>query len=117
MKTVIFFAAILLLAFTPKDKLTGRWETKPSAMGNITGFVFKEDSSVEGYINRKPFTTGTYTLQDSIFSLTDNGCLDVKGVYKIIFFHNNDSFRFKAINDDCAGRKAGLERMILRRVK
>lgn len=116
MKTVII-AACMLLAFTAKDRLTGRWESKPSDNGNITGVVFKEDNSFEGYINRKPFVSGTYTLQDSIFSFTDNGCMNQEGVYKIIFFHDKDSLRFKNISDNCTERRTGMERLVMGRVK
>lgn len=92
MKT-ISVATVLVAAFsfTIKDKSTGRWETAPSAKGNVTGVVFKPDNSLEGYVNRKPFTSGRYALHDSIFSFTDNGCDGMRGVYKVIFFHDADS--------------------------
>ena len=99
------------------DNLTGKWETKPSAKGNVTGIVFKADNSFEGYVNRKPFVTGTYVLQDSMFSFVDNGCNGVRGVYKIIFFSNADSMRFEPVADSCVERKEGMKRLILGRVK
>ena len=117
MKT-IFISVVLIAAFsfTINDKLTGRWETAPSAKGNVTGVVFKPDNSFEGYVNKKPFTSGRYTLQDSIFSFTDNGCDGMQGVYKIIFFHDADSIRFEPITDSCTERKEGISRMVLGRV-
>ena len=108
---------MLLLSFTVTDPLTGRWETKPSDKGNITGVVFKTDNSFEGYINKKAFVSGQYTLQDSIFSFVDNGCDGKRGVYKIVFFSNDDSLRFEPINDSCDQRRGGMSRLILGRVK
>lgn len=110
-------AIMALVVLTNQDKLTGRWQTKPSEKGNTTLVVFKPDNSFEGFINKKPFTTGTYTLQDSIFSLTDNGCNGVRGIYRIIFFSNSDSMRLEPINDSCTGRKEGMSRLILGRMK
>jgi hypothetical protein len=117
MKLLLIAAAIATVGLTTADKLTGRWETQPSEKGNITGVVFKADNSFEGYVNRKPFTTGNYTLQDSIFSFTDNGCNGVRGVYKIIFFSQSDSLRFIPISDSCTERKNGMSRMVLGRKK
>ena len=114
---LIIIAAALTLAFTSTNKLTGRWETKPSEKGNITGVVFKSDNTFEGFINRKPFVTGTYTFEDSIFSFVDNGCEGKRGVYKVIFFSNEDSMRLEPISDSCDRRREGMIRLILGRVK
>ena len=114
---LITTAMIALFAYTTADRLTGRWETKPSINGNITGVVFKPDNSFEGYINKKPFTSGNYTLQDTIFTFTDNGCAGMQGVYAITFFSNGDSIRFKAISDSCVERMKGIERTVLGKVK
>lgn len=107
------------LFLTVNDPLTGRWETKPSAKGNVTGVVFKNDSVLEGYINKKPFTSGIYQFsnKDSILSFTDNGCNGVKAIYKVIFFSTGDSIRFKAITDSCAERSDGMQRLVMGRVK
>ena len=118
MKTILISGAIsLLTAFATKDKLAGRWESQPSVNGNITGVVFKTDSSFEGYINKKPFVSGKYIFKNSILSFTDNGCEGKEGVYKIIFFSNNDSLRFVPVNDSCDQRKEGMSRLIMGRVK
>ncbi len=118
MRTIFISVAIFtLFAFAATDKLTGRWESKPSVNGNITGVVFKPDNSFEGYINKKPFVSGTYAYQDSLFSFTDNGCDGKKGVYKIIFFSNSDSLRFEPVSDSCDQRRNGMSRLILGRVK
>jgi len=118
MKTILMSAIVLtMMAFVTKDKLTGRWETKPSEKGNITGTVFKADNTFEVYINRKPFVSGTYTLQDSIFSFVDNGCEGKKGIYKIIFFSNEDSIRFVPVSDSCEQRKNGMSRTVMGRVR
>jgi len=117
MKTIIFSCAIMLFAFTTADELSGRWETKPSIKGNITGVVFKADNSFEGYINKKPFTSGIYTFQDGILSFTDNGCQGIRAIYKINFFSNSDSLRFEVINDSCTERKEGMLNLVLGKVK
>jgi hypothetical protein len=68
---------IIFLALTPTDKLTGRWERKLPD-GNILGVKFKSGNSMEGYFNKKPLFSGTYTLSDRILSFEDNGCRDIK---------------------------------------
>ena len=117
MKTVLMAVAVLMLLSFATDRLIGRWETNPSVNGNVTGVVFKSDSSFEGYINKKPFVSGRYTLRDSIFTFTDNGCDGKQGVYKIAFFSNNDSLRFVPVNDSCTERREGMSRLIMGRVK
>ena len=118
MKTMLISLAILtLVSFTVADGLTGRWETKPSPKGNVTGAVFKNDNSFEVYINKKAFASGHYAFKDSILSFTDNGCEGKEGVYKVIFFNNNDSLRFELIADSCVERRNGMIRTVLGRVK
>jgi hypothetical protein len=120
MKTMMIITAIIFsIATFSNDPLTGRWETKPSAKGNITGVVFKNDSILEGYVNKKPFTSGIYrfSTKDSILSFTDNGCNGAEGTYKIIFFSMGDSMRFKAIYDSCTERRDGMQRLIMGKVK
>lgn len=116
---VLFISFALLFCITAKDLLTGRWESKPSEKGNVTGVVFKSDSTFEGYVNKKPFVSGIYhfNADDSILSFTDNGCNGVKGMYKAIFFSNADSIRFKVISDSCEERKEGMQRLIMGRIK
>ncbi len=115
----LFLSLTLLAFFATNDKLIGRWESKPSEKGNITGVVFKSDHNLEGYINKKPFVSGTYSFRsaDSVLSFIDNGCDGMRGVYKIMFFCNSDSLRFQVINDSCEERRKGMERLILGRVK
>lgn len=118
MKVILLFViAVAGTAALEKDRLTGRWESKPSVKGNVTGVVFKTDNSFEGYVNKKPFTTGTYSLDDDIFTFTDNGCEGKQGVYKIIFFSNEDSVRFEPIEDACIERKEGMSRLVMGKVK
>jgi hypothetical protein len=118
MKTILIFLVTLILAGTAeRDILTGRWQTKPSAKGNPTGIAFREDKTFEVYINKKPFATGGYILEDGLFSFTDNGCNGATGVYKIIFLSDADSIRFEPISDSCTERKQGMTRTILGRVK
>ena len=118
MKTLLTAAIIFsVVSFTITDELTGTWETKPSPKGNVTRILFKGDNSFDGFVNKKPFVTGTYTLNDGIFSFTDNGCDGRKGIYKIVFFSNSDSIRFEPIEDSCEQRRNGMIKTVLGRVK
>ena len=106
-----------LLAFAPKNKLIGRWETKPSAKGNVTGVVFNKDYTYEGYINKKPFVSGTYSLNRNTITIEETGCNGATAIYQLIFFSHSDSLRFEAISDSCTERKEGMQRTVLGRVK
>jgi hypothetical protein len=116
-KILILSAVIAFFGFREANKLIGRWESKPSPKGNVTGVVFKADNSFEGYINKKPFTSGTYTWKDNILSFVDNGCDGQHAEYKTIFFSNEDSLRFEPISDSCMERKNGMSRTVLGRIK
>jgi hypothetical protein len=116
-RMMISILMILMCSFIPADQLTGRWQTKPSPKGNITSVLFKADGSFETYINKKPFTSGSYTLQDSVLSFIENGCNGYRATYKILFFSAGDSIRFQPISDSCLERKEGMSRTILGRVK
>jgi hypothetical protein len=117
MKT-FFFSSLLVLLFglKPEDKLTGRWESR-SETGAVTGVVFKTDNSFDSYLNRKHFVSGTYTLNDSLFTIQDDGCKGLEGVYRISFYSNNDSIRLQLISDSCKGRSTGMPRLHLGRTK
>ena len=52
---IISLATILFFAFTSEDMLTGRWETKPSEKGNVTGVIFRADNSFEAYVNKRNY--------------------------------------------------------------
>jgi hypothetical protein len=118
MKSILIPVVVILLwAFTLADELTGRWESKPSTKGNVTGVLFKADKSFEGYINRKPFVSGQYNLENGIFSFVDNGCDGKKGTYKIIFFSDGDSLKFEPVLDSCDDRRNGMSRLVLGKVK
>ena len=112
----LIICMMVLLANSSGDKLIGRWESI-SEKGNTTGVVFKEDNTFEGYVNKKPFVTGTYTFNDSIFTMQDNGCMGVSGTYKLHFYSNNDSFRIQLIHDDCEPRGNGTNNRVFGRVK
>ena len=118
MKTLLISIAATfgLLSAT---EITGRWETKPSENGNVTGVVFKNDQTFEGYVNKKPFVSGTYSFNeaDSIISIEEGACNGATGIYKISFFSNADSLRFVAIQDSCTQRKEGIQRLVMGRVK
>jgi hypothetical protein len=79
--------------------------------------IFKEDKSFEGYINKKPFTSGVYALDSDLFTFTDNGCDGKKAIYKIVFFSNEDSLRWVPVEDSCTQRREGMSRLIMGRVK
>lgn len=118
MKIALLITLVLAGAFIiEKDKLTGRWESKPSPKGSVTGVIFKEDNSFEGYINKKPFTSGAYTLENDLFTFTDNGCDGKKGIYRVAFFSNDDSLRFVPVEDSCSQRKEGMSKLVMGRVK
>jgi hypothetical protein len=118
MKSILMATSLIGLLITgPNDSITGRWQSRPSAKGNVTSTVFKEDGKLEGFINKKPFVSGVYfySAADSILTFTDNGCGGSTGVYKVNFFSSGDSLRFTAIYDSCMGRKAGMQRLIMGR--
>jgi hypothetical protein len=118
MRTIIFISiTIALAAFISEDFLTGRWQSPVSPKGNVTTVVFKPDNTFEGYVNKKPFTSGKYSLKDSIFTFTDNGCGGSEASYKIILFSYGDSMRFQAISDTCTPRRVGMGKTVLGRVK
>src|SRR5687768_7924770 len=109
-KCFIIVFAIAFFASNSIEKLKGRWESKPSVKGNVTGVVFK-DSTFEGYVNKKPFVSGRYSFENNIFSFVDNGCEGKRGVYEVVFFGNDDSIRFVPISDSCTERKEGMSRL------
>lgn len=118
MKIVLIYAlAMIFVVISEKDRLSGRWESQPSPKGNVTGVVFKTDNTFEGFVNRKPFVSGTYTFEDNVFTFTDNGCEGKRGVYKVFFFSNADSMRFVPIVDSCTRRKEGMSKLVMGRVK
>jgi len=113
---LVSFFLVALSAFTGNNPIEGRWETKPSEKGNVTGVLFKANYEFEGYVNKKPFVSGKYSVDGDMLSFTDNGCEGKKGTYQLIFFSNSDSLRFKAIMDECVDRRNGMEKTILGRV-
>ena len=118
MKGFIMCVAILATyLLTNDDVLTGRWESRPSKTGTVTGVVFKADRTMEGYMNRKPFMTGSYEIKDSLIIVEDNGCAAVKGTYKLILFSNADSMRFELVSDACVPRSKGMPNLVMGRVK
>ena len=118
MKTLIIYLTAMI-GLASETNLTGRWETKPSEKGNTTGVVFKQDNTYEGYVNKKPFVSGTYTFNesDSVITIHESSCNGVTGIYKVNLFSNADSMRFTAIQDSCTERREGMQRLVLGRVK
>ena len=102
---LISFFVLAAMAFTVNNPIVGRWETKVSEKGNVTGVVFKANYEFEGYVNKKPFVSGTYSVDGKVLSFVDNGCEGKRGTYELIFFSNSDSLKFKAIEDRMHGEK------------
>ncbi len=118
MKTLLI-CITAILGFTSGIELKGRWETKPSEKGNITGLVFKADNTFEGYVNKKPFVSGTYSfnMADTLLTIQEGGCGGTPAIYKVNFFSDADSIRFSVVEDTCTQRKQGVQRMVLGRVR
>jgi hypothetical protein len=115
----LFMCITTLITLASTINLTGRWESPLSVKGNVTGVVFKTDNTFEGYVNKKPFVSGTYTFsaEDSMLTMQDGGCAGITAIYKVNFFSNGDSMRFTAINDSCIQRKEGMQRLVMGKVK
>jgi hypothetical protein len=114
---LISISIFTIFSFAPADMLIGRWETKPSPKGNVTGILFRDNNTFEGYINKKPFVSGSYEVKDSVLSFVDNGCDGKRAIYNIIFFSNNDSLRFSVISDPCEERRKGMSVTVFGRKK
>jgi len=99
------------------NPLLGRWSSRPSKNNIVTIVHFKADNSFEGFVNKKPFVTGTYQLDGTVMSFVDNGCNGAKGIYKLNFFSNGDSLRFEAVSDTCAERRKGMSALIMGKIK
>ena len=95
----------------------GRWESRPSEKGNVTGVVFKADSSFEGYVNKKPFVTGRYSLQDDVFTWWTTVAMASLPPTGSLFSVGADSMRFTPIIDSCERRKDGMSKLVNTRVK
>ena len=72
----------------------------------------------EGYINKKPFVSGTYSFNnaDSVITIHEGSCNGVTTTYKVNFFSNADSIRFTVI-DSCEERKQGMQRLVPGKVR
>jgi hypothetical protein len=115
MKSLVVLT-LLLFAFTAPQSITGRWETIQPG-GNTLGMIFKPDNHFEGYINRKPFVSGTYTFNDNTIVMNGNGCIDILGKYRIHFLKNTDAILWEVISDNCAARKKGLDNVVFSRIQ
>jgi len=107
---------LILSARLGKKDIVGRWKTNPSDKGNVTMVNFKADNHFDGFVNKKPFVTGTYQYEYPELYFIDNGCEGKTGRYKVIFFSNDDSIRMEPIADSCKERMEGMKRMVLGRV-
>ena len=81
---MLYSALLVFYAFAGENQLIGRWKSKASEKGNVTGVVFK-DSTFEGCVNRKPFVSGVYKMAKDTFSFVDNGCEGKRGVENYLF--------------------------------
>jgi hypothetical protein len=116
MKIICITAIAMVCAFTGNNRLTGTWQ-RLSSSGNIHTITFSADNTFEMQVNGTPRVSGDYSLTDSIFSIEDFGCPDMKGTYKIKFFGNSDSCRFEAISDPCDARVQQANGAVLFKVK
>ncbi|MCE7060230.1 hypothetical protein [Dyadobacter sp. CY343] len=92
-----------------QDPIVGRWQRiQKSPDGDINLiFVFRADSTYDGIVNGKAFTTGRYFIKNDIISVSDNGCnLAYYGTYKLKYYAQ-DSLLFTAISDTCKERYQG----------
>ena len=91
------------------DPIVGRWQRiQKSPNGDINLiFVFRSDSTYDGIVNGKAFTTGRYFIKNDTISVSDNGCnLAYYGTYKLKYYAQ-DSLLFTAISDTCQERYQG----------
>lgn len=91
---IFIIYALMQLAINAPGSITGRWETH-QVNESILCMVFKPDNHFEGYINKKPFVSGTYTFQNDTIYMDGNGCINMPGKYKIYFLGNADSIRWE----------------------
>jgi hypothetical protein len=92
-----------------QDPIVGRWQRiQKSPDGDINLiFVFRADSTYDGIVNGKAFTTGRYFIKNDTISVSDNGCdLAYYGTYKLKYYAQ-DSLLFTAISDTCKERYQG----------
>ncbi|CAG5074733.1 hypothetical protein DYBT9623_05421 [Dyadobacter sp. CECT 9623] len=92
-----------------QDPIVGRWQRiQKSPDGDINLiFVFRADSTYDGIVNGKAFTTGRYFIKNDTISVSDNGCnLAYYGTYKLNYYAQ-DSLLFTAISDTCKERYQG----------
>jgi len=115
MRLLVVFT-LVLLAFKTPQTITGRWETIQPG-GNTLGMIFKPDNHFEGYVNKKPFVSGTYIFSHNTIILNGNGCIDMPGKYRINFLKNIDSILWEVISDSCAARKKGLDNVVFSRIQ
>lgn len=91
------------------DPIVGRWQRiQKSPNGDINLiFAFRADSTYDGIVNGKAFTTGRYFIKNDTISVSDNGCnLAYYGTYKLKYYAQ-DSLLFTAISDTCQERYQG----------
>jgi hypothetical protein len=92
-----------------QDPIVGRWQRiQKSPNGDINLiFIFRADSTYDGIVNGKAFTTGRYFIKNDTISVSDNGCnLAYYGTYKLKYYAQ-DSLLFTAVSDTCQERYQG----------
>lgn len=108
---LICLAVLLTIVsfISSQDPIVGRWQRiQKSPNGDINLiFVFRSDSTYDGIVNGKAFTTGRYFIKNDTISVSDNGCnLAYYGTYKLKYYAQ-DSLLFTAISDTCQERYQG----------
>lgn len=112
----ILIPSFLLLALADKHPLEGRWQSPTSDAGEVATVLFNEDKTFETFMNGNAHIAGSYTVKDSLLTLSDHACSE-GGTYKINFFSKGDSVRFQVIDDACTGRAIKVGSVVLGRVK
>lgn len=113
----LIIAILTITAFTSlPDKIVGRWQQKMYD-GSVLLAVFRADSTFEGFINGKTFSTGNYYMKKDTMFISDPSCNTAYyGTYTLNYFAA-DSVRFTVVKDTCMGRHEGMHNLRVGYVK
>ncbi|MFD1257701.1 hypothetical protein ACFQ3S_12910 [Mucilaginibacter terrae] len=113
---------VLLSAFAivdDIDPIVGKWENVRNFQGAPMTLMadFKANGTLNGFINKKLFGSGTYKVKHDTMYFYDPTCnINYGGTYKIQYF-GKDSLKFHVIQDTCTGRREGTNNFLYVRVK
>lgn len=121
MKKIIFpsliIAVMAITSFTNlPDKIVGRWQQKMHD-GSVMLLVFRADSTCEGFINGKTFSSGKYYMKKDTMFVSEPVCnANYYGIYRLNYFAT-DSVRFTVVKDSCMDRHEGMHNLRVGYVK